>query len=918
MADRSLVVRLRAEVDQFRQDMAQAAQATGLVGQAAAQAGQQRTAMQRLGAAGREVGRTLAAAAGVAGAGLAALGATALTTGLQYNVLEQTSRAALSTLIGSTEAAEAQMDDLREFVETRLFPREVFIQAQQQMLAFGFAAEDVIPTLRVLEDAVAATGGTAQVFSEVVQILSRVQSTGQVTAETMNELGRRGINAAQLIGDQMGQTEAQIRESITRGALDGREAIELLVVAMEDRFGGGAEALTEQWVGASGLVAAGLRNIGSAATEAFVDPSGGGAAVQWANDVAEVLGALHGQIEDLVDVLSQQAEPTFEAISQRLQSVAAGIEDLDLTDVVDQVRDGAPAFAALGAGIAAAGSAALLQGVPALGALAGAVNPVTAAVAAAVAVSPELRDLLLELADALAPLLPILGEATVEVARLVTTGLAVVADLLRPLIPLVEAVVDTFGLLPEPIQAATLALGGLALALRFGGPVGIAVTALAALGAVVQLFTGDAGDATVAAKQFADSFDDLTGATTKATRALALQKLEQNDAAEAAERLGVDMADLVEAALGSESAMARVNEQMTQFAQDENITAGTQSSVEFSEAMEAVREGVAGVSDEVEQGEGLWRRHQEAQAGATDETQEHAGAQSDTAKAVDAATEAIRRQHDELRAQADPMFALHQALRGVEDAQTAYNEAVDEFGEGSTEAQDAAVALFEATLDLEGAALDASGAFDSDFIGSMKATLEAAGATEEQIDAVEDVLRSTNDELTEYEGEYEARVEQEGAEEAEEAAQRARRELERFASRSYTAEVIVEYGSRGEIPQNFARLPGRQHGGPIFGRPGPDRVPIMATAGEHVWTVREVQAAGGHQAVEQLRAAVLANSTRFAVGAPVGLPRPDRTSETMADPTEAGWTVEQMDIHVPTSRVSPRQIAEEFALHGAV
>jgi hypothetical protein len=49
---------------------------------------------------------------------------------------------------------------------------------------------------------------------------------------------------------------------------------------------------------------------------------------------------------------------------------------------------------------------------------------------------------------------------------------------------------------------------------------------------------------------------------------------------------------------------------------------------------------------------------------------------------------------------------------------------------------------------------------------------------------------------------------------------------------------------------------GRAAGGPIPGfspTPTADNVPVDATAGEHMWSVREVQGAGGHAGVERLR-----------------------------------------------------------------
>src|SRR5690606_35024543 len=152
MADRSLTVRLRAEVDQFRKDMEEAAKATEGVGAAAENAGRSSKALDLLGQTGRDVGRTLIAVSGAAAAGMVALTAATIATGVQYNTLEQTSRAALTTLLGSAEAANEQMERQREFGATSPFPRQVWIEAQQQLLAFGMAAEDIVPTLSAIQD----------------------------------------------------------------------------------------------------------------------------------------------------------------------------------------------------------------------------------------------------------------------------------------------------------------------------------------------------------------------------------------------------------------------------------------------------------------------------------------------------------------------------------------------------------------------------------------------------------------------------------------------------------------------------------------------------------------------------------------------------------------------------------------------
>jgi hypothetical protein len=67
----------------------------------------------------------------------------------------------------------------------------------------------------------------------------------------------------------------------------------------------------------------------------------------------------------------------------------------------------------------------------------------------------------------------------------------------------------------------------------------------------------------------------------------------------------------------------------------------------------------------------------------------------------------------------------------------------------------------------------------------------------------------------------------------------------------------------------YSALTGHAAGGAVSG-PGTgtsDSVPMLGSNGEHVWTAREVHAAGGHRAVEHMRASALRG---YAQGGPVG------------------------------------------------
>ncbi|MFE9845768.1 phage tail tape measure protein [Streptomyces goshikiensis] len=64
-------------------------------------------------------------------------------------------------------------------------------------------------------------------------------------------------------------------------------------------------------------------------------------------------------------------------------------------------------------------------------------------------------------------------------------------------------------------------------------------------------------------------------------------------------------------------------------------------------------------------------------------------------------------------------------------------------------------------------------------------------------------------------------------------------------------------------------------GGSVFGAgtATSDSIPALLSNGEHVWTAREVRGAGGHAAVEALRARAAVGGSAFAKGGAVGIPR---------------------------------------------
>lgn len=295
MVDRAVKVTLSMSADQYKSEAEKAKKATEDIGDAQDQVGKksQDAAQQSEAAALRQreawnfVGGSLVAA----GTAVAVLGTSMLKTGIEYNTLQQTTRAALTTLLGSAEAAADQMDRLDEFARNSPFSKAVFLQAQQQMLAFGVEARKVVPYLDAIQNAVAASGGSNDDIAGIAATMAKIQSSAKITAEDLNELGGRGVNAAELIGSQMGKTGAQIREEISSGSLGATEALDALAAGMSERFDGAADDVKNTFAGAMDRVKAAWRDLSSALAEPFVGSEGGGMLVDLLNTVADLARA---------------------------------------------------------------------------------------------------------------------------------------------------------------------------------------------------------------------------------------------------------------------------------------------------------------------------------------------------------------------------------------------------------------------------------------------------------------------------------------------------------------------------------------------------------------------------------------------------------------------------------------------------
>lgn len=170
-----------------------------------------------------------------------------------------------------------------------------------------------------------------------------------------------------------------------------------------------------------------------------------------------------------------------------------------------------------------------------------------------------------------------------------------------------------------------------------------------------------------------------------------------------------------------------------------------------SEAAELYRKGIIGASDSV-------NNYDHYIQGAAGSTQKMRLLHLDAAEAAEVHKKAEEDLTNQLKAQTDPAFAVLNAIDGVKKAHDDAAEATKKFGSKSEEAGAATRKLAEAAIALQAATGAAGGTLDGHMTPALKATLQAAGLTQSEIEAVARQLRNAKKAAEDYEGTYKARV----------------------------------------------------------------------------------------------------------------------------------------------------------------
>jgi len=280
-----------------------------------------------------------AALSATLGAATSTLGYAMVRTNAQFEKFQIT----LTTLYKDGNKAKQVLDSIMDFAAKTPFQIDQLTRAWVQMKAMGL--EPNLQMLKDIGDAVAALGGTQEVFEGIVRALGQIQAKGKVSAEELMQLAERGVPVFEILQEKLGLTKEQL-QNIGAEGIEASKAIQALLEGMRERFGGNMERMSRSWegmisnlkdqwtrfmkaVGESGAFQAlkeRLKTILDTVDKAFDS----GKAQKWANIVGKAIVVFVDGVSGALKIMVEVGKVIY-AIGEAIVDISTQILDLHKT-----------------------------------------------------------------------------------------------------------------------------------------------------------------------------------------------------------------------------------------------------------------------------------------------------------------------------------------------------------------------------------------------------------------------------------------------------------------------------------------------------------------------------------------------------------------------------------------------------------
>lgn len=184
------------------------------------------------------------------GIAVGAMGAAAVTMGIEFNANMERAEVGMETLLKSGKLARRTVENVRDFaLKAPLFGVEQMMTSAQQLIGAGYDAKKIVPLLTTFSDTLSAMGRKPEDLQRMTYAFVQMMSKGQISAEELRGQLGEIFPAQRTLAKEMGMTSKELADKMKEGAIKGKKPLLALLTGMEKEFGGGTAKMAGTFTG---------------------------------------------------------------------------------------------------------------------------------------------------------------------------------------------------------------------------------------------------------------------------------------------------------------------------------------------------------------------------------------------------------------------------------------------------------------------------------------------------------------------------------------------------------------------------------------------------------------------------------------------------------------------------------------------
>jgi len=155
------------------------------------------------------------------GIGVAAIGGLVGGVFLRQAGIYEQAQIAFETMLGSADRAKNLLKDISTFAAKTPFEIQGLVDSSKRLLAFGFAAEEIIPTMESLGNISAGVG--REKLPQLILALGQVRAATKLRGQELRQFTEAGVPLIEEIAKLRGVAEKEVADLVSKGEISFRD-----------------------------------------------------------------------------------------------------------------------------------------------------------------------------------------------------------------------------------------------------------------------------------------------------------------------------------------------------------------------------------------------------------------------------------------------------------------------------------------------------------------------------------------------------------------------------------------------------------------------------------------------------------------------------------------------------------------------